>query len=80
MGAIEAGEPVAIVEFTNTGVVEVKAELFDRGALLVPEGVAVRGVEASQLLVTLEAVRTENQVSVIQNEKRMCPQHPRDFN
>ena len=61
MGAIEAGEPVAIVEFTNSGVVEVEAELFDRGALLVPEGVAVGGVVAGKLLVALETIRAENE-------------------
>ena len=60
MGAVEAGEPFAVVPVTNSGEVEVEAELLDRGALLVPEGVAVRGVEASQLLVALEAVRAEN--------------------
>ena len=41
MGAIEAGESLTVVPFTNSGVVEVEAELFDRGALLVPESVAV---------------------------------------
>ena len=41
MGAIEAGEPIAFIQFTDSGVVEVEAELFDRGALLVPESVAV---------------------------------------
>ena len=41
MGAIEAGESLAVVPFTNPGVVEVEAELFNWGALLVPEGVAV---------------------------------------
>ena len=60
MGAVEAGEPFAVVPVTNSGEVEVEAELLDGGALLVPEGVAVRGVEASQLLVALEAVRAEN--------------------
>ena len=64
LGAVEAGEPVAVVPLPNAGVVEVEAELFDGGALLVPEGVAVWGVEASQLLVALEAVRAEKEVSV----------------
>ena len=41
MGAIEAGESLTVVPFTNPGVVEVEAELLNRGALLVPEGVAV---------------------------------------
>ena len=41
MGAIEAGESLAVFPFTNSGVVEVEAELLDRGALLVPESVAV---------------------------------------
>ena len=40
MGAIVAGEPFTLVPFTNAGVVEVEAELFDRGALPVPECVA----------------------------------------
>ena len=40
MGAVEAGEPVHVVLFTDAGVVEVEAELLDGGALLVPEGVA----------------------------------------
>ena len=64
LGAIEAGEPLALVPFTNTGEVEMEAELFDRGALPVPECVAVCGGEASQLLVALEAVRAENEVTV----------------
>ena len=37
MGAIVAGEPIAVIPFTNAGVVEMEAEVFDRGALLVPE-------------------------------------------
>ena len=41
MGAVEAGEPIALVPFTNAGEVEMEAELFDRGALPVPECVAV---------------------------------------
>ena len=40
MGAVVAGEPITVIPFTNPGVVEVGAEVFDRGALLVPEGVA----------------------------------------
>ena len=40
MGAVEAGEPIALVLFTDAGVVEVEAELFDRSALPVPECVA----------------------------------------
>ena len=64
MGAVEAGEPIALIPFANAGEVEMEAELFDRGALPVPEGVAFRGGEASQLLVALEAVRAENEVSV----------------
>ena len=40
MGAIEAGESLTIIPFTNSGVVEMEAELLDRGALLVPESVA----------------------------------------
>ena len=41
MGAIEAGESLTIIPFTHSGVVEVEAELLDRGALLVPESFAV---------------------------------------
>ena len=41
MSAIVAGEPLALVPLSNAGVVEMEAELFDRGALLVPESVAV---------------------------------------
>ena len=41
MGAVEAGEPIALVPFTNAGEVEMEAELFDRGALPVPECVDV---------------------------------------
>ena len=37
MGAIVAGEPITVIPFTNAGVVEMEAELFHRGALLVPE-------------------------------------------
>ena len=37
MGAIVAGEPITVIPFTNAGVVETEAELFHRGALLVPE-------------------------------------------
>ena len=70
MGAIEAGEPVAIVEFTNSGVVEVEAELFDRGALLVPEGVAVGGVVAGKLLVALETIRAENEGGLLRLSTR----------
>ena len=61
MGAIEAGEPLALISLSNAGVVEMEAELFDRGALPVPECVSFRGGEASQLLVALEAVRAENE-------------------
>ena len=63
MSAIEAGEPLALVPLSNAGVVEMEAELFDRGALPVPESVDFRGSEASQLLVALEAVRAENENS-----------------
>ena len=63
MGAVEAGEPIALIPFANAGEVEMEAELFDRGALPVPECVAFRGGEASQLLVALEAVRAENENS-----------------
>ena len=41
MGAVEAGEPIALIPFANAGEVEMEAELFDRGALPVPECVAV---------------------------------------
>ena len=61
MGAIVAGEPLALVPLPNAGVVEMEAELLDRGALPVPECVAIRGGEASQLLVSLETVRAENE-------------------
>ena len=63
MSAIVASEPLALIPLSNAGVVEMEAELFDRGALPVPESVAFRGSEASQLLVALEAVRTENENS-----------------
>ena len=66
MSAIVAGEPLALISLSNAGVVEMEAELLDRGALPVPESVAFRGSEASQLLVALEAVRAENEVSVTQ--------------
>ena len=66
VGAIEAGESLTVVPFTNSGVVEVEAELLDRGALLVPESFAVWGVEASHLLVSLETVRAENEEGVSQ--------------
>ena len=75
MSAIVAGEPVALVPLSNAGVVEVEAELFDRGALPVPECVAVRGGEASQLLVALEAVGAEK-VSVIQTVNKNALSHP----
>ena len=73
MSAIEAGEPLAIVPLSNAGVVEMEAELFDRGALPVPESVAFRGSEASQLLVALEAVRAENEVVLFRLSTRMHP-------
>ena len=77
MGAIEAGESVSVVPFTNSCVVEVDAELLDRGALLVPEGVAVGRVEASHLLVTLETVRAENEVGVSQTVNKNVSKHKR---
>ena len=47
MGAIVTGEPQAFVPFTNVCEVEVKAELLNRSASLVPEGVPVGAVKAS---------------------------------
>ena len=63
MGAIVAGEPLALIPLSNAGEVEMEAHLFDWGAFPVPECVAFRGGEASKLLVPLEAVRTENEMS-----------------
>ena len=60
MRAIVAGEPHAFVPLPDVAEVEVSAELVDGGARLVPERAAVGGVEASELLVTLETVGAEN--------------------
>ena len=78
MGAIVAGEPITVIPFTNAGVVETEAELFHRGALLVPECFPFWGFEAGQLLVALEAVWAENEVSVTRSVNKNVTKDKRD--